>query len=107
VRREVDQEELAGEIRREVADAIGELAPASASCTSRPATSAEPHVPHHAVAALKVAYAGRVKAEAKAAEAQQVADAESLKRQLAKPGGGDAAQVEPHFLFNTLASIDH
>ncbi len=59
-------------------------------------------------AALKIAYAGRVKAEAKAAEAQEVADAESLKRQVVEAKmAAMQAQVEPHFLFNTLASIDH
>src|SRR5258706_6858918 len=59
-------------------------------------------------AALKIAYAGRVKAEAKAAEAQEVADAESLKLQVVEAKmAAMQAQVEPHFLFNTLASIDH
>src|SRR5213075_3196598 len=42
------------------------------------------------------------------AEAQGVADAESLKRQLAEAKmAAMQAQIEPHFLFNTLASIDH
>jgi hypothetical protein len=58
--------------------------------------------------AIKIAYAGRVKAEAKAAEAREVADAESLKRQVVEARmAAMQAQVEPHFLFNTLASIDH
>jgi signal transduction histidine kinase len=52
-------------------------------------------------AAIKIAYAGRVKAEAKAAE-------ETLKRQVVEARmAAMQAQVEPHFLFNTLASIDH
>jgi len=59
-------------------------------------------------AVIKVAYAGRVKAEAHAAQAQEVADAESLKRQVLEARmAAMQAQVEPHFLFNTLASIDH
>jgi len=59
-------------------------------------------------AAIKIAYAGRVKAEAKAAEAQEIAEAESLKRQVVEARmAAMQAQVEPHFLFNTLASIDH
>jgi hypothetical protein len=110
VRRELDQEELAGEIRREVADAIGEL---GAGERVVHITLGE-HLPSLAFlfimlsAALKIAYAGRVKAEAKAAEAQQMADAESLQRQLAEARmAAMQAQVEPHFLFNTLASIDH
>jgi signal transduction histidine kinase len=58
--------------------------------------------------AIKIAYAGRVKAEAKAAEAQEVAEEESLKRQVVEARmAAMQAQVEPHFLFNTLASIDH
>src|SRR5256714_4881178 len=59
-------------------------------------------------AAIKIAYAGRVKAEAKAAEAQEMAEAESLKRQVVEARmAAMQAQGEPHFLFNTLASIDH
>jgi len=59
-------------------------------------------------AGIKIAYAGRVKAEAKAAQAQEVAEAESLQRQVVEARmAAMQAQVEPHFLFNTLASIDH
>lgn len=57
---------------------------------------------------IKIVYAGRVKAEVQAAEAQETADAESLKRQVLEARvAAMQAQVEPHFLFNTLASIDH
>jgi sensor histidine kinase YesM len=49
-----------------------------------------------------------VKAEVKAAVAQETADSESLKRQVVEARmAAMQAQVEPHFLFNTLASIDH
>ncbi|TMH39437.1 MAG: hypothetical protein E6H54_20995 [Betaproteobacteria bacterium] len=59
-------------------------------------------------AAIKIAHARTVKAEAQAAEAHHVAGEESLKRQLAEARmAAMQAQVEPHFLFNTLASIDH
>ena len=59
-------------------------------------------------AAIKIGYAGRVKAEAQAAQAREIADAESLKRQVLEARmAAMQAQVEPHFLFNTLASIDH
>jgi LytS/YehU family sensor histidine kinase len=59
-------------------------------------------------AAIKIAYARTVKAEAQAAAAHHVAEEESLKRQLAEAKmAAMQAQVEPHFLFNTLASIDH
>ncbi|MBV9190211.1 MAG: histidine kinase, partial [Betaproteobacteria bacterium] len=59
-------------------------------------------------AAIKIAYARTVKAEAKAAEAHHTAEEESLKRQVVEARmAAMQAQVEPHFLFNTLASIDH
>ena len=47
-------------------------------------------------------------AEAKAAQATEVAESESLKRQVIEARmAAMQAQVEPHFLFNTLASIEH
>ena len=59
-------------------------------------------------AAIKIAYARTVKAEAQAAEAHHVAEEEGLKRQLAEARmAAMQAQIEPHFLFNTLASIDY
>ncbi len=59
-------------------------------------------------AVIKLVYKGRVQAEAKAAQATEVAEAESLKRQVVEARmAAMQAQVEPHFLFNTLASIDH
>jgi signal transduction histidine kinase len=58
--------------------------------------------------AIKATYKGRIQAEAKAAQAVETAEAESLKRQVAEARmAAMQAQVEPHFLFNTLASIDH
>ncbi len=57
---------------------------------------------------LKATYKGRVQAEVKAAQATETAEAESLKRQVVEARmAAMQAQVEPHFLFNTLASIDH
>jgi sensor histidine kinase YesM len=44
----------------------------------------------------------------KAAVATETADSEQLKRQVVEARmAAMQAQVEPHFLFNTLASIDH
>lgn len=61
-----------------------------------------------ASALLKITYKGRVQAEVKAAEATETAESEQLKRQVAEARmAAMQAQVEPHFLFNTLASIDH
>src|SRR5437660_3769346 len=103
-------QELAQDIRREVIDAIGEMGDQERVVHVRLGN----YMPQLAFlfillsAAIKIAYAGRVKAEAKAAEAQQVAEAESLQRQVVEARmAAMQAQVEPHFLFNTLASIDH
>ena len=61
-----------------------------------------------ASAVLKSTYKGRLQAEVKAAQATETAEAESLKRQVVEARmAAMQAQVEPHFLFNTLASIDH
>jgi sensor histidine kinase YesM len=44
----------------------------------------------------------------RAAQATETAEAEQLKRQVVEARmAAMQAQVEPHFLFNTLASIDH
>jgi hypothetical protein len=61
-----------------------------------------------ASAILKITYKGRLQAEVKAAQATETAESESLKRQVVEARmAAMQAQVEPHFLFNTLASIDH
>jgi hypothetical protein len=57
---------------------------------------------------IKVMAAGRFKAEAQAVVATEMAESEALKRQVVEARmAAMQAQVEPHFLFNTLASIDH
>ncbi|MFO1294260.1 MAG: histidine kinase [Rubrivivax sp.] len=59
-------------------------------------------------AVLKYTYKGRLQAEREAAKATETAEAESLRRQVVEARmAAMQAQVEPHFLFNTLASIDH
>ena len=61
-----------------------------------------------ASAILKITYKGRIQAETKAAVATETAESEQLKRQVVEARmAAMQAQVEPHFLFNTLASIDH
>jgi signal transduction histidine kinase len=57
---------------------------------------------------IKIMAAGRFKAEAQAVVATEMAESEALKRQVIEARmAAMQAQVEPHFLFNTLASIDH
>ncbi len=59
-------------------------------------------------AIIKFAYKGQMRAEAQAAVATETAEAETLKRQVVEARmAAMQAQVEPHFLFNTLGSIDH
>ncbi|MBC7957304.1 MAG: histidine kinase, partial [Cytophagales bacterium] len=59
-------------------------------------------------AIIKFMAAGRFKAEAQAVVATEMAESEALKRQVVEARmAAMQAQVEPHFLFNTLASIDH
>ena len=61
-----------------------------------------------ASAIIKISTKGRLQAEVKAAQAEETAEAEALKRQVVEARmAAMQAQVEPHFLFNTLASIDH
>ena len=105
-----DSSSLAQEIRREIVGAIGEMGERERTVRVRLGD----YLPQLAFlfillsAAIKIAHARTVKAEAQAAEAHHVAGEESLKRQLAEARmAAMQAQVEPHFLFNTLASIDH
>jgi predicted metal-dependent hydrolase len=57
---------------------------------------------------LKISYKKQLSAQAQAAQATEVAESEQLKRQVVEARmAAMQAQVEPHFLFNTLASIDH
>jgi signal transduction histidine kinase len=61
-----------------------------------------------ASAIVKITYKRQIQAEAQAAQAVETAEAEALKRQVVEARmAAMQAQVEPHFLFNTLASIDH
>jgi hypothetical protein len=54
---------------------------------------------------IKITYRKQIQAEAQAAQAVETAEAESLKRQVVEARmAAMQAQVEPHFLFNTLAS---
>jgi signal transduction histidine kinase len=103
-----EETSLAEDIRREVVDEIrAEIAEEMRAGPRPRAVRLGDGLPELALlfifvsAAIKIAYAGRARAEAKAAE-------ETLKRQVVEARmAAMQAQVEPHFLFNTLASIDH
>lgn len=57
---------------------------------------------------VKILAGGKRKAEVQAQAATERAEGESLKRQLVEARMQTMqAQVEPHFLFNTLASVDY
>jgi signal transduction histidine kinase len=57
---------------------------------------------------IKISYKKQLAAQAEAVQATEVAESEQLKRQVVEARmAAMQAQVEPHFLFNTLASIDH
>lgn len=111
-------EEAIAEARREAAEAVAE-AQAEAQAESEPRmrmrrTSLGEALPEMAFLwiamsmILKITYKGRMQAEVKAAQATETAEAEQLKRQVVEARmAAMQAQVEPHFLFNTLASIDH
>jgi Histidine kinase/Histidine kinase-, DNA gyrase B-, and HSP90-like ATPase len=61
-----------------------------------------------ASAVIKATYKRQLQAQAAVAQATEVAESEQLKRQVVEARmAAMQAQVEPHFLFNTLASIDH
>ena len=100
--------------QREVADAVAEaVAPRGRITRTRHVRWGE-FLPQLALlwiiasAIIKVTYKGRIQAEARAAAATETAGAEALKRQVVEARmAAMQAQVEPHFLFNTLASIDH
>jgi len=57
---------------------------------------------------IKALMGGKRRAELQARSAQQNAERESLQRQVAEAKMQMMqAQIEPHFLFNTLASVEH
>ncbi|MFN6995017.1 MAG: sensor histidine kinase, partial [Aquincola tertiaricarbonis] len=109
------------EASREIADAIREATDAAQEAADEPSPGTRTRTVQVggfltdlavlwiiASAIIKITYSGRLQAETKAAQATEVAEAESLKRQVVEARmAAMQAQVEPHFLFNTLASIDH
>jgi hypothetical protein len=115
--------EAVDEARRELLDALEEAKQEAADAAEAAADARHPRVIRHRYGdplmpltmwfilfsiIVKASYKGKVQAEAKAAQATEVAESESLKRQVVEARmAAMQAQVEPHFLFNTLASIEH
>ncbi len=111
------------EARRDLLEAIEEAKQEAADALEAAADEGRPRVIRHRYGEplmpltlwfilfsiiVKATYKGKVQAEAKAAQATEVAEAEALKRQVVEARmAAMQAQVEPHFLFNTLASIEH
>jgi len=57
---------------------------------------------------VRLSYQGKLVAAERADRAAKVAEAEQLRRQVTEARmAAMQAQLEPHFLFNTLATIDH
>ena len=99
------------EAQSQLEDAIAEARP---SVRTIHAFRLNDHMPGFAMVLIlvsmitKIMAAGRFKAEAQVVAATEMAESEALKRQVVEARmAAMQAQVEPHFLFNTLASIDH
>ena len=99
------------EAQSQLEDAIAEAKP---SVRTLHAFRLNDHMPGFAMVLIlvsmitKIMAAGRFKAEAQVVAATEMAESEALKRQVVEARmAAMQAQVEPHFLFNTLASIDH
>lgn len=115
--------EAVEDAKREIASAIEDVKREAQDAIEEAIDDSQPRIRHHTFGEplmpltmwfillsgiLKITYKGTVQAEAKAAQATEVAESESLKRQVVEARmAAMQAQVEPHFLFNTLASIDH
>jgi signal transduction histidine kinase len=115
--------EAVDEARQELMAALEEARQEAADAAEAALDESSPRVIHHKYGEplmpltlwfilfsiiVKITYKGKIQAEAKAAQATEVAESESLKRQVVEARmAAMQAQVEPHFLFNTLASIEH
>jgi signal transduction histidine kinase len=111
-----DVQELLDEIKTSIEDTQQEEPPQTAAETI--VKTVKPSVPAlimnlavmltFAMVALKVIMNTQRKAQAKVAVAEEATEREALKRQLTEARLTTMqAQVEPHFLFNTMASVDH
>ena len=102
---------LPPEVTQEVSDAIDEEVDAAAA--KRVAKNSSTWFMNFvlllvfALLGTKALMGGKKRAEAQAAQANEAAEREALKRQVSEAKMQMMqAQVEPHFLFNTLASVE-
>ncbi len=102
---------LPPEVTKEVSDAIDEEVDAAAA--KRVAKNSSTWFMNFVVLLLfvllgtKALMGGKKRAEVQAAQANEAAEREALKRQVSEAKMQMMqAQVEPHFLFNTLASVE-
>jgi gas vesicle protein len=109
-----DVQELLDEIKTSIEDTQSDAEPGTETIVSKVKPSA-PAIFMNLIAlmifgmiTLKVIMNTQRKAQAKVAVAEEATERETLKRQLTEARLTTMqAQVEPHFLFNTLASVDH
>jgi len=111
---DADTEEIKRAIEEAQSEIEGAIAETKPSFRTIHAFRLGDHLPQFATLLIfvsmiiKIMAAGRFKAESQAVQATEIAESEALKRQVVEARmAAMQAQVEPHFLFNTLASIDH
>jgi len=104
----------AAQVKRDVAEAVRDAVQAVGETQGVREVSVGAFLPNLAMiwiiasVIVKITYKRQIQAEAQAAQATETAVSESLKRQVIEARmAAMQAQIEPHFLFNTLGSIDH
>jgi hypothetical protein len=109
-----DVQEVLDEVKTSIEDSLEEDAPSAKAIVKSVKPSAPAVIMNlmimliFGMVALKVIMNTQRKAQAKVALAQEATERETLKRQLTEARLTTMqAQVEPHFLFNTLGSVEH
>ncbi len=104
-------EEVAKEVSKEISDAVAEAADEEVKTyrkNSKKWFASLVLLLVFGLFGMKALMGGKVRAEEKAHEANLAAEREALMRQVSEAQVQMMqAQVEPHFLFNTLASVEH
>jgi hypothetical protein len=109
-----DVQEVLDEVKTNIKDSLDQEEPTAKTIVKSAKPSAGSVIMNlvsmlvFGMVALKVIMNTQRKAQAKVAVAQEATEQEALKRQLTEARLTTLqAQVEPHFLFNTLASVEH